>query len=50
MKFFPIPIEELMVIVMNFCRIPVPYGHIAGKAWGDPQGKPILGKSLVGKG
>lgn len=24
-------------------RIPVPYGHIAGKAWGDPQGKPILG-------
>lgn len=24
-------------------RIPVPYGHIAGKAWGDPKGKPILG-------
>ena len=24
-------------------RIPVPYGHIAGKAWGDPDGKPILG-------
>ena len=24
-------------------RIPVPYGHIAGKAWGDPSGKPILG-------
>ena len=24
-------------------RIPVPYGHIAGKAWGDPNGKPILG-------
>lgn len=23
-------------------RIPVPYGHIAGKAWGDPEGKPIL--------
>ena len=22
--------------------IPVPYGHIAGKAWGDPQGKAIL--------
>jgi len=24
-------------------RIPAPYGHIAGKAWGDPNGKPILG-------
>eukprot|EP00090_Calanus_glacialis_P046277 TRINITY_DN9005_c0_g1_i1.p1 TRINITY_DN9005_c0_g1~~TRINITY_DN9005_c0_g1_i1.p1 ORF type:complete len:350 (-),score=102.57 TRINITY_DN9005_c0_g1_i1:108-1157(-) len=24
-------------------RIPVPYGHIAGKAWGDPNGRPILG-------
>ena len=24
-------------------RIPVAYGHIAGKAWGDPGGKPILG-------
>jgi len=24
-------------------RIPVPYGHIAAKAWGDPNGKPILG-------
>eukprot|EP00088_Acartia_fossae_P016068 TRINITY_DN18964_c0_g1_i10.p1 TRINITY_DN18964_c0_g1~~TRINITY_DN18964_c0_g1_i10.p1 ORF type:complete len:357 (-),score=60.89 TRINITY_DN18964_c0_g1_i10:152-1183(-) len=24
-------------------RIPVPYGHIAGKAWGNPDGKPILG-------
>jgi len=24
-------------------RIPVPYGHVAGKAWGDPSGKPILG-------
>jgi len=24
-------------------RIPVPYGHIAGKAWGDPGSKPILG-------
>lgn len=24
-------------------RIPVPYGHIAGKTWGDPSGKPILG-------
>jgi len=24
-------------------RIPVPYGHIAGKAWGDQNGKPILG-------
>jgi len=24
-------------------RIPVPYGHIAGKAWGDPKGRPILG-------
>lgn len=24
-------------------RIPVPYGHIAAKAWGDPAGKPILG-------
>ena len=24
-------------------RIPVPYRHIAGKALGDPQGKPILG-------
>jgi len=24
-------------------RIPVPYGHIAGKAWGDPNGQPILG-------
>jgi len=24
-------------------RIPVPYGHIAGKAWGKPGGKPILG-------
>ena len=24
-------------------RIPVPYGHIAGKAWGDPSGRPILG-------
>ena len=23
-------------------RIPVPYGHIAGKAWGDPSGKPLL--------
>ena len=23
-------------------RIPVPYGHIAGKAWGDPSGKPVL--------
>ena len=24
-------------------RIPAPYGHIAGKAWGDPGGKPIIG-------
>jgi len=24
-------------------RIPVAYGHIAGKAWGNPDGKPILG-------
>jgi len=24
-------------------RIPLPYGSIAGKAWGDPKGKPILG-------
>jgi len=24
-------------------RIPVPYGHIAGKVWGPPDGKPILG-------
>lgn len=23
-------------------RIPVPYGYIAGKAWGDPKGRPIL--------
>ena len=30
-------------------RIPVPYGHIAGKAWGDPQGKPILGGKSRGR-
>lgn len=22
--------------------IPVPWGHVAGKAWGDPTGKPVL--------
>ena len=24
-------------------RIPTPYGHIAGKVWGEPGAKPILG-------
>ena len=28
-------------------RIPTPYGHIAGKVWGEPGAKPILGHKIL---
>lgn len=34
--------DMVMNIPIVAVTLPVPWGHVAGKAWGDPAGKPVL--------
>ena len=38
---------EITVFSLLAATFPVPWGHIAAKAWGNPMGKPVL--ALHGK-